>query len=188
MKNAKTRTLIPHKNFHIYFVTKVMHSGWDVLWNFHDNQMFIFMFSRIVPICDVLQLQCGWSMYRSWDPASCARRCVWSGQSVSYPSWWRWFPNRAAWCESLIVTIVCPPPPNHVLGDVFGVVKAYLTQVGGGGFPTELHDVSYCDNFMSPPPPQPCARRCVWSGKGVPHSSGRWWVPNRAAWCVSYYL
>ena len=37
--------------------------------------------------------------------------------------------------------------PPHVLGDVFGVVKAYLTRVGGGGFPTELHDVSH---FKSP--------------------------------------
>ncbi|XP_033734852.1 adenylosuccinate synthetase-like isoform X1 [Pecten maximus] len=30
--------------------------------------------------------------------------------------------------------------PPHVLGDVFGVVKAYLTRVGSGGFPTELKD------------------------------------------------
>ncbi|KAK3094154.1 hypothetical protein FSP39_024769 [Pinctada imbricata] len=29
--------------------------------------------------------------------------------------------------------------PPHVIGDVFGVVKAYLTRVGSGGFPTELH-------------------------------------------------
>lgn len=28
--------------------------------------------------------------------------------------------------------------PPHVIGDVFGVVKAYLTRVGAGGFPTEL--------------------------------------------------
>ncbi|XP_069116579.1 adenylosuccinate synthetase-like [Argopecten irradians] len=28
--------------------------------------------------------------------------------------------------------------PPHVLGDVFGVAKAYLTRVGSGGFPTEL--------------------------------------------------
>lgn len=28
--------------------------------------------------------------------------------------------------------------PPHVLGEVYGVVKAYLTRVGGGGFPTEL--------------------------------------------------
>ena len=32
--------------------------------------------------------------------------------------------------------------PPHVLGEVYGVVKAYLTRVGGGGFPTELTDVS----------------------------------------------
>ena len=31
--------------------------------------------------------------------------------------------------------------PPHVLGEVYGVVKAYLTRVGGGGFPTELTDV-----------------------------------------------
>ena len=31
--------------------------------------------------------------------------------------------------------------PPHVVGDVFGVVKAYLTRVGAGGFPTELKDV-----------------------------------------------
>ncbi|XP_076099994.1 adenylosuccinate synthetase isozyme 1-like [Mytilus galloprovincialis] len=30
--------------------------------------------------------------------------------------------------------------PPHVLGEVYGVVKAYLTRVGGGGFPTELMD------------------------------------------------
>ncbi|KAL4238343.1 hypothetical protein ACF0H5_003053 [Mactra antiquata] len=28
--------------------------------------------------------------------------------------------------------------PPHVIGDVYGVVKAYLTRVGSGGFPTEL--------------------------------------------------
>ncbi|XP_052271930.1 adenylosuccinate synthetase-like [Dreissena polymorpha] len=28
--------------------------------------------------------------------------------------------------------------PPHVIGDVFGVVKAYTTRVGSGGFPTEL--------------------------------------------------
>ncbi|XP_025103409.1 adenylosuccinate synthetase isozyme 2-like [Pomacea canaliculata] len=28
--------------------------------------------------------------------------------------------------------------PPHVIGDVIGVVKAYLTRVGSGGFPTEL--------------------------------------------------
>ena len=32
--------------------------------------------------------------------------------------------------------------PPHVIGDVFGVVKAYLTRVGAGGFPTELKNVS----------------------------------------------
>ncbi|GFN97684.1 adenylosuccinate synthetase [Plakobranchus ocellatus] len=30
--------------------------------------------------------------------------------------------------------------PPHVVGDVFGVIKAYLTRVGAGGFPTELKD------------------------------------------------
>lgn len=30
--------------------------------------------------------------------------------------------------------------PPHVVGEVFGVVKAYLTRVGAGGFPTELKD------------------------------------------------
>ncbi|KAK7503763.1 hypothetical protein BaRGS_00004886 [Batillaria attramentaria] len=30
--------------------------------------------------------------------------------------------------------------PPHVIGDVFGVVKAYLTRVGSGAFPTELSD------------------------------------------------
>lgn len=30
--------------------------------------------------------------------------------------------------------------PPHVIGDVVGVVKAYLTRVGAGGFPTELDD------------------------------------------------
>lgn len=30
--------------------------------------------------------------------------------------------------------------PPHVVGDVFGVIKAYLTRVGSGGFPTELKD------------------------------------------------
>ncbi|KAJ8321196.1 hypothetical protein KUTeg_001254 [Tegillarca granosa] len=30
--------------------------------------------------------------------------------------------------------------PPHVLGEVYGVVKAYLTRVGLGGFPTELFD------------------------------------------------
>ncbi|XP_005090678.1 adenylosuccinate synthetase [Aplysia californica] len=30
--------------------------------------------------------------------------------------------------------------PPHMVGDVFGVVKAYLTRVGAGGFPTELLD------------------------------------------------
>jgi len=28
--------------------------------------------------------------------------------------------------------------PPRVLGNIYGVVKAYLTRVGGGGFPTEL--------------------------------------------------
>lgn len=32
--------------------------------------------------------------------------------------------------------------PPHCLGDIVGVVKAYLTRVGSGGFPTELHNVS----------------------------------------------
>ena len=32
------------------------------------------------------------------------------------------------------------PPCN--IGNVFGVVKAYLTRVGTGGFPTELKEVS----------------------------------------------
>ncbi|GFR60804.1 adenylosuccinate synthetase [Elysia marginata] len=31
--------------------------------------------------------------------------------------------------------------PPHVVGEVFGVIKAYLTRVGAGGFPTELKDV-----------------------------------------------
>nr|XP_022333667.1 adenylosuccinate synthetase-like [Crassostrea virginica] len=30
--------------------------------------------------------------------------------------------------------------PPHCLGDIVGVVKAYLTRVGSGGFPTELED------------------------------------------------
>ncbi|KAH9489096.1 hypothetical protein Btru_057658 [Bulinus truncatus] len=30
--------------------------------------------------------------------------------------------------------------PPHVIGEVFGVIKAYLTRVGSGGFPTELKD------------------------------------------------
>uniref|UniRef100_A0A0B7BHY9 Adenylosuccinate synthetase n=1 Tax=Arion vulgaris TaxID=1028688 RepID=A0A0B7BHY9_9EUPU len=30
--------------------------------------------------------------------------------------------------------------PPHVVGEVYGVVKAYLTRVGSGGFPTELKD------------------------------------------------
>jgi adenylosuccinate synthase len=30
--------------------------------------------------------------------------------------------------------------PNRALGDVMGVVKAYTTRVGGGPFPTEIHD------------------------------------------------
>ncbi|CAL1540954.1 unnamed protein product [Lymnaea stagnalis] len=30
--------------------------------------------------------------------------------------------------------------PPHVIGDVYGVIKAYLTRVGSGGFPTELTD------------------------------------------------
>lgn len=30
--------------------------------------------------------------------------------------------------------------PPHCLGDIVGVVKAYLTRVGSGGFPTELKD------------------------------------------------
>ena len=35
--------------------------------------------------------------------------------------------------------------PPSVIGDVYGVVKAYLTRVGSGGFPTELLCVSvYC--------------------------------------------
>ena len=32
--------------------------------------------------------------------------------------------------------------PPQVIGDIYGVVKAYLTRVGTGGFPTELLDVS----------------------------------------------
>ena len=32
--------------------------------------------------------------------------------------------------------------PPQVIGDVYGVAKAYLTRVGGGGFPTELLCVS----------------------------------------------
>lgn len=32
--------------------------------------------------------------------------------------------------------------PPHMIGDVYGVVKAYLTRVGSGGFPTELFCVS----------------------------------------------
>lgn len=32
--------------------------------------------------------------------------------------------------------------PPHVIGDVFGVVKAYLTRVGSGCFPTEMEPVS----------------------------------------------
>ena len=32
--------------------------------------------------------------------------------------------------------------PPHVIGDIYGVVKAYLTRVGTGGFPTELFCVS----------------------------------------------
>jgi len=32
-------------------------------------------------------------------------------------------------------------PPRNI-GDVFGVVKAYLTRVGGGNFPTECDEVS----------------------------------------------
>ena len=32
--------------------------------------------------------------------------------------------------------------PPHVVGDVFGVVKAYLTRVGAGGFPTELNNAT----------------------------------------------
>lgn len=31
--------------------------------------------------------------------------------------------------------------PPHCLGDIVGVVKAYLTRVGSGGFPTELENV-----------------------------------------------
>uniref|UniRef100_A0A2C9JK06 Adenylosuccinate synthetase n=1 Tax=Biomphalaria glabrata TaxID=6526 RepID=A0A2C9JK06_BIOGL len=30
--------------------------------------------------------------------------------------------------------------PPHVIGEVYGVIKAYLTRVGSGGFPTELKD------------------------------------------------
>ena len=33
--------------------------------------------------------------------------------------------------------------PPQVIGDVYGVAKAYLTRVGGGGFPTELLCVSF---------------------------------------------
>ena len=32
--------------------------------------------------------------------------------------------------------------PPHVIGNIYGVVKAYLTRVGSGGFPTELNCVS----------------------------------------------
>lgn len=32
--------------------------------------------------------------------------------------------------------------PPTVIGDVYGVVKAYSTRVGDGPFPTELTDVS----------------------------------------------
>ena len=32
-------------------------------------------------------------------------------------------------------------PPKHI-GEIYGVVKAYLTRVGRGPFPTELDDVS----------------------------------------------
>lgn len=31
--------------------------------------------------------------------------------------------------------------PPRSIGDVYGVVKAYLTRVGKGSFPTELHGV-----------------------------------------------
>lgn len=37
--------------------------------------------------------------------------------------------------------------PPRVVGEVYGVVKAYLTRVGSGGFPTELTDVRI---FISP--------------------------------------
>lgn len=33
--------------------------------------------------------------------------------------------------------------PPHVIGEVYGVIKAYLTRVGSGGFPTELKDVCF---------------------------------------------
>ena len=33
-------------------------------------------------------------------------------------------------------------PPRYV-GDVYGIVKAYLSRVGKGPFPTELDNVSY---------------------------------------------
>ena len=33
--------------------------------------------------------------------------------------------------------------PCHYVGDVYGVVKAYLSRVGKGPFPTELDNVSF---------------------------------------------
>lgn len=33
--------------------------------------------------------------------------------------------------------------PPQVIGEIYGVVKAYLTRVGSGSFPTELKDVCF---------------------------------------------
>jgi adenylosuccinate synthase len=62
------------------------------------------------------------------------------------------FFNEIEWCAGLYPYVtssncsvggVCTGLgiPPHVIGDVFGVVKAYLTRVGSGGFPTELKNV-----------------------------------------------
>lgn len=39
--------------------------------------------------------------------------------------------------------------PPHKIGNVYGVVKAYLTRVGSGGFPTELFCVSALSQFAA---------------------------------------
>ena len=43
--------------------------------------------------------------------------------------------------------------PPHAIGEVYGVVKAYLTRVGKGCFPTELDNVSGVNGTCSLPCP-----------------------------------
>lgn len=80
---------------------------WQIIVHVQNFKLIISLpHNRSVPLCNFIQLFCGWCMYWSWYPSTCCWWGIWCSEGILDPRWiWR-LSYWANWCKNLHFTII----------------------------------------------------------------------------------